>query len=144
MIRSVQTGKCEMLICEICLAEIYRKFDAFDIALGNYYILISRLVLSKQLLTPLMLKKNPELVRAVSKLCRFANSNIRQPGEACSKIRSYANKTFSSFKVGFTPLIFSQLHRYQLFWFSMHIFSVPVDDDGLRECYQRRIFAMVQ
>ncbi|XP_055308221.1 uncharacterized protein LOC129572303 [Sitodiplosis mosellana] len=81
IIRSVQTGKCELLKCEICLGEMY--------------------LLSEKMLTPLMLKKNPEIVRGVSKLCRYTVTDKRRPGQSrteCSKIRSYANKTFGGFK----------------------------------------------
>lgn len=50
-----------------------------------------------------MLKKNPDIVRGVSKLCRYADTNLPLLGksfkESCSKLRKHANKTLGGFKV---------------------------------------------
>lgn len=59
-----------------------------------------------------MLKKNPEIVHGVLKMCRYVDVNI----PSGSKIRSFANKTSSGFKVFISRIFFLFFSLYIVFY----------------------------
>lgn len=58
-------------------------------------------VLTKGSITPLMLKKNPQIVQWVSKLCRYSEYNVQEDEELSvnsQRVRKLAEKTLDAFK----------------------------------------------
>lgn len=63
LIQSVKIGRFNYLMSIICLGEL-------------------KSMMRQKLITPLMLKKNPEVVKWIAKLCRFTDENRSARGEA--------------------------------------------------------------
>lgn len=63
LIQSVEIGRFDYPVCIICLGELIA-------------------MVKQKMLTPLMLKKNPEIVNWIAKLCRFTDKNRSARGEA--------------------------------------------------------------
>ncbi|XP_031625730.1 uncharacterized protein LOC116342320 [Contarinia nasturtii] len=99
LIRSMQIGKSDLLKCQIILSEMFQ--------------------LSKKRITPLMLKKNPEIVYNVLKLCNYADvnkpSDKTDRSKSCLRTRKNATTTLNGFK---TVMGFNGTNRQFLNWFN--------------------------
>lgn len=81
LVQSIKIGMLSIDTCKLCLSEL--------------------LFMAKGTITPLMLKKNPNIVQWVSKLCRFSESNAQHfetllPNK--ESIRELAKTTLDAFK----------------------------------------------
>lgn len=86
LIHSIEMGQLNYNVCNVCLAEL--------------------LTMTKcKMLTPLMLKKNPEIVEWIAKLCRFTDKKRRSsrrranPSKQCQQIRAASNTLLNSLKM---------------------------------------------
>lgn len=87
LVRSVLKDQLNYDVCEVCLAELTTMAKC-------------------KMLTPLMLKKNPQIVDWIAKLCRFTDkmgrSSRRQasrPSKKCQQIRAASKTLLNLLKV---------------------------------------------
>lgn len=86
LIRSIKLDQWNYDVCKVCLAELttMAKF---------------------KMLTPLMLKKNPQIVNWIAKLCRFTDKKQRSsrrqanPSTKCQQIRTESKTLLNSLKM---------------------------------------------
>lgn len=83
LVQSIEVGKFEYGVCKVCLVEMVS-------------------MIKFEMLTPLMLKKNPEIVKWVEKLCHFTERKRLSCGQFISEesrsIRSLSTEALNSFK----------------------------------------------
>lgn len=105
LIESIQIGRLDLKVCEICLVEMY-------------------FLTRKKSFAPIILKKNPQIVQWVAKLCRFAESNrngATPQSEKSQYIRKRAKDLMTLFKM---VMNFTDADEKFIPWFceTVHLF----------------------
>lgn len=81
LVNSVKIGQFNYRVCIICIGEM-------------------ETMIKNRTLTALMLKKNPEIVNWIAKLCHFTDTSHGQANvsEECQQIRDESKRAFDAFK----------------------------------------------